>query len=95
MGDRPVGRWNALRLQGHSTKRTWRLAFRHLSSQDHQDLQNFYDTVVGGLRDPFTYTHTDGTAYQARFIQPALPWRRLGPNQFALDLELEIDGLIS
>lgn len=79
-----------------SSKRIWRLRFPLLTEAEKDDLDGFYRNTVNGPENQFTYTHTDGTAYTARFINPQPPvTRRRGPGLFSAEIDLEIDAAIS
>lgn len=59
-----------------STKWEWELSFRDLPLSQKQDLERFFRSNARGPSVAFTYTHTDGSTYTARFAQDQLPWVR-------------------
>lgn len=78
-----------------SAHRTWQLDLEYVTSAQKVLLQSFFDTDAAGPTNTFTYTHTDGNSYTARFLQDDLQWRRQGPNVWAVSLTLDIEAAIS
>lgn len=68
----------------------WEMQFDDLTAADKQSLESFFLNDARGPSEQFTYTHTDGTAYTARFDQDQLVWTRSGPNLWAIALALEV-----
>lgn len=60
----------------NSTRWEWELSFRDLPLEDKQALERFFRSNARGPSVQFTYTHTDGSSYTARFAQDVLPWVR-------------------
>ena len=100
--DRPVHRW----VGGHSAggtpytykvsasaKRIWNLQFDFLTAAQWLDLQQFFDLV--GPEEEFTYTHTDGNSYTARFVNTELLPTRVLPNLYSVPVQLEIGSHIT
>ena len=102
--DKPVPRWVTDLTQGgtrysyklnSSTKRIWTLQFDFLTSAQKSDLETFFDTYAEGPENTFTYTHTDGNSYTARFAMTDLNFVRVGPNLWQVTMILEIGAAIS
>lgn len=76
-----------------SAKRIWNLQFDFLTAAQWLDLQQFFDLV--GPDEEFTYTHTDGNNYTARFVNTELLPTRLLPNLYSVPVQLEVSGHIT
>lgn len=70
--------------------RTWSLQLDFLTTEEKDDLESFYHDVVGGPSETFTWLHTDGNSYTARFINTNLPWQRVFSNLWKVALQIEI-----
>lgn len=71
----------------NTTLYQWQLTFRHLTTGQKEDLEDFFEER-GGPATTFTYQHTDGNSYTVRFVQEALPWVRNG-TQWEVVIVLE------
>lgn len=85
--------WSYKRHAG--SHRKWRLELTDVTSAQKDNLQSFFDSDAAGPTNTFTYTHTDGTSYTARFVQEELQWQRVGPNQWGVSITLDIEAAIS
>lgn len=75
--------------------RQWKLHFDTLYAADKANLETFYLTYAVGPVNTFTYTHTDGNTYTARFIDTQLQWSRVNANIWSITFTLETTGVIS
>jgi hypothetical protein len=79
-----------------ATNRLWTLTFPFLTDTNKSDLEEFYHhSTVLGPSNTFTYAHTDGSSYTARFISTVLAFTRAGSNLWSVTIQLEILGAIS
>lgn len=82
--------------RGHtSTVYQWPLQFQNLSLQNKRDLEDFFLMVAKGPEETFDYTHTDGNAYTARFVDVQLLWQRESNELWAVTLTLEVEGSVN
>ncbi len=74
-----------------ATVSQWVLRLENLTTAMKTALRDFYITDVVGPTNTFTYTHTDGTAYTARFVDPAVPvFSRNNSNNWNVTIRLEL-----
>lgn len=85
--------WSYKRHSG--SHRQWRLELQDVTSAQRDALQSFWDSDAAGPTNTFTYTHTDGVQYTARFVQEELQWRRGGPNQWSVSIILDLESAVS
>lgn len=76
----------------NSTKWEWELSFRDLPLQQKRTLEHFFRSNSRGPSITFTYTHTDGTAYTARFAQDVLPWVRNSKELWDCTVRIETNS---
>lgn len=82
--------------KGRSSARdVWILEFKGLGNTDKDNLQDFFDTTVGGPGVSFTYEHTDEESYTARFLQDSLQFTPEFPGWWNITLEIEVNGRVS
>lgn len=72
-----------------STKWEWELSFRDLSLSEKRDLEGFFRNNVRGPSLAFSYTHSDGSTYTARFAQDVLPWVRDSKELWSCTVRIE------
>jgi len=76
-------------------KRKWSVPFNNVSTTDKNNLEDFFHDTAKGPTNPFTYTHTDGTAYaNTRFAENQFSPRRDGPDQWSFTISLFIESQI-
>lgn len=74
----------------------WTLQFDAVTSpQKDKLIQFFYHPSVDGPTSTWSYTHTDGNVYTARFLQPSLPFGRVNSNLWTVQIELELETSVS
>lgn len=73
----------------NSTRWEWELSFRDLSLTDKRDLEHFFRNNSRGPSLAFSYTHTDGSVYTARFAQDGLPWVRNSKELWDCNVRIE------
>lgn len=76
-----------------TAKLRWKLRFEFLTSAQKSALETFYLVTAGGPTSTFVYTHTDGADYTARFFDTSLSWQRIMPNQWGVDVTLEVTSV--
>lgn len=63
--------------QTTSTKKDlWTLPLSEVTDEQKSALQTFFDDTAQGPANTFSYTHTDGQTYTARFVDTELSWSR-------------------
>ncbi len=70
----------------------WALRLESLTLAQTQALRGFFYETVKGPTSTFTYTHTDGVSYTARFVNTGLKFQRRAHKDWACQIELEISG---
>ena len=60
-----------------------------LTAAQWADLEYFFDAVTEGPRYTFTYTHTSGESFTARFLDGGLSRQRVNSNVSSVTLRLE------
>lgn len=70
----------------------WSMSVMDLTEQQRSDFQAFFENIAKGPTYQFTYTHTDGLTYTARFIDTVLKWGRLNDKSFSTNFTLEFDS---
>lgn len=73
---------------------TWKMQLSNLTKASMQALRSFFYTTAKGPENTFTYTHTDGQTYTARFAMPALEPKRANSNEYSVALVLEVAGFV-
>lgn len=61
-----------------SKKDEWTLTLSQLTDAQKSALQTYFDDTAKGPTNTFTYEHTDGNTYTARFVDTELAWTRHG-----------------
>lgn len=77
----------------HTTTKLWlwTIGLRDLTAAQKDALEDFFLDTAAGPTNPFTYTHTDGTAYaNCRFVQPQLQFQRV--NEAVWDVQIQIQS---
>lgn len=67
----------------------WSISIMDLTYAQKNALQSFFDDTVDGPNLTFTYTHTDGNSYTARFVDTMLNFNRVNGTQWATNFRLE------
>ena len=70
----------------------WTIACSSLTAAQSVLLRNFFYRTALGPTHTFNYTHTDGVAYTARFVDTGLQLRRTNSNEWACTFKLELLG---
>lgn len=82
--------------RGHTnTVYQWSLQFQNLSLANKRELETFFTTIAKGPENQFDYTHTDGNAYTARFIDTQLLWQRESNELWAVNVTLELEESVN
>lgn len=89
-----AGRSYSATLSG-SELEVWTLNFDSLTGTQKADLANFFENTAHGPSDTFSYTHTDGETYTARFSETMLKWTRQNEQLWGCTIRLEITAVIS
>jgi hypothetical protein len=74
------------------TQRGVVLRFAALSDGQRAAMEDFFDTVCQGARNPFTYTDEHGNAVVARFLDSSLAFFRVSHDVWSLALRLELSS---
>jgi len=69
----------------------WTLVFDALSDSQKATIQDFFFNKADGPSRTFSYEHTDGQIYTARFLDTQLQFQRR-PNNWGLTVRLRIEG---
>jgi hypothetical protein len=69
----------------------WTLAFEQLPAATYADLVAFFEDAARGPERVWTYTHTDGRSYPARFLDLGLRFERSGPELWSTTIRLELE----
>lgn len=70
----------------------WRLDFDQLTGDEWTALRDFFKNTTQGPSFTFSYTHTDGETYTARFLDESLLVKRRNNNSYAVTFTLELFG---
>lgn len=74
----------------------WTIRLKDLTTTMKANLRSFYITNAVGPENTFTYRHTDGTTYTARFLDPAVPtFTRNNNDSWDVTIRLEISAQIA
>jgi len=73
---------------GKTRRHTWTLSWNNLRYLHWVRLQAFFCTFVRGMKQPFVWYDTDGTARAVRLAEPKITVRHLGYDRFSCDLPL-------
>lgn len=77
---------------GATIVNAWKFTLPNLTNAMKVALQSFFDTLAEGPTNAFTYVHTDGNSYTARFLVTTLKWERLNANQWNVPIELDLNN---
>lgn len=69
----------------------WNLVFDGLSDANKQAINDFFINDAQGPTNTFTYGHTDGEGYTARFMDDRLQFQRR-PGDWGITIRLRIEG---
>lgn len=70
----------------------WTIPCSSLTTAQSLLLRDFFYKTALGPTNVFTYTHTDGVVYTARFVDAGLNLRRVNSNEWACTFKLELLG---
>lgn len=73
-------------------KEHWTISLHDMGESQWSDLRSFFYDVVKGPELTFTYTHTDGETYTARFVDTELQGSRRDKNTWSATITLELEG---
>ena len=69
------------------------LTFESLTNAEKAALQSFFHATVDGVTSTLTYTDSSGNAYTARFLEPALAFRKVADNVWDVAFRLELSSM--
>lgn len=69
------------------------LPFESLTDVEKAALSDFFDTVVEGCLQTFTYTDSNAVSRTARFMTPRLDFVKVSSNVWDVRLHLELDSM--
>lgn len=78
-----------------ATLLTWVLQFDAITGTQKSNLTTFFHSTAEGPTNTFTYVHTDGGSYTARFLDTALRWQRVDGNTWRLTVRLELTAQVA
>lgn len=67
----------------------WEITFQDIALADKRALEEFFYIDARGRSNQFSYTHTNGNVYTARFAMDRLQWSRQGSALWACTIVLE------
>lgn len=73
---------------------TWKLQLSNLTLASMKALRSFFYTTAKGPENTWTYTHTDGQTYTARFAMTNLEPKRANANEYSVALTIEVSGFV-
>jgi hypothetical protein len=77
-----------------SKLRQWSMQLADLTTAQKKALEDFFTDTAKGPTNTFSYTHTDGSDYTARFASTELIWTRHDGNRWDVDITLETSAQI-
>lgn len=73
----------------------WSMRFDDLTTAQKNALEDFFTDTAKGPTNTFTYTHSDGETYTARFLDTALQFERRNSNEWATSFALEVTAQVN
>lgn len=99
----PPANWNTSRTASgelivyrysSNAKNIWNLTFPMITTAQKVALYSFWRDTVSGPENTFTYTHTDGESYTARFLN-SLNFSRENNGYWSVVIQLEVSGEVA
>jgi hypothetical protein len=75
-----------------TSRRTMRLVFRGMSADTYAGLEDWFDRVACGAKNPFTFHDHHGRVWQVIIISNPLGFTEVEPGMYEGELDLEVVG---